>query len=215
MKPFLGHSMTKGDHIVLMALIARTCMPLGFPKKAITSEAHLWSLVYQSCGMGPTPREGFKTAIGRILAALNATAEPGLKRAKKARQPRIARAKTTQRDATTKDEFYRSWEWRTLRMQVIKRFGRECQCCGATPGQVTPGGDPVRICVDHIKPLSKRWDLRLVESNLQILCDECNQGKGAWDATDWRPEVVEDDEPFHPIEQQLGERLGSERRLLQ
>lgn len=24
-------------------------------------------------------------------------------------------------------------------------------------------------------------------SNLQVLCADCNLGKGAWDATDWRP----------------------------
>lgn len=45
----------------------------------------------------------------------------------------------------------------------------------------------MKIVVDHIKPLSKFWHLRLERSNLQVLCDECNMGKGAWDETDHRP----------------------------
>jgi 5-methylcytosine-specific restriction endonuclease McrA len=85
-----------------------------------------------------------------------------------------------------REEFYKSWDWRTLRMKTIKRYGRRCQCCGATPADRDSAGAPVRIVVDHIKPLSKYWQLRLVPSNLQILCDECNQGKGAWDETDHR-----------------------------
>jgi hypothetical protein len=90
-----------------------------------------------------------------------------------------------------REEFYKSWDWRTLRMKIIKRFGRRCQCCGATPADKDSAGNPVRIVVDHIKPLSKYWQLRLVPSNLQILCDECNQGKGAWDETDHRTEEAE------------------------
>jgi 5-methylcytosine-specific restriction endonuclease McrA len=86
----------------------------------------------------------------------------------------------------SKAEFYASWEWRTLRMQVIKEFGARCKCCGATPGDVDISGKPVRIVVDHIKPISKHWELRLSKDNLVPLCDECNQGKGAWDETDWR-----------------------------
>lgn len=87
--------------------------------------------------------------------------------------------------------FYASWEWRTLRMEVLKAHGSVCQCCGSRPGEETIGGGTVRIVVDHIKPLSKYWNLRLDRNNLQVLCDECNQGKGAWDETDHRPGVDE------------------------
>lgn len=85
-----------------------------------------------------------------------------------------------------KTEFYASWEWATLRMQVLKANGGRCECCGSTPDDVTVGGKRVRLHVDHIEPLSKQWDLRLESSNLQVLCAECNMGKGAWDRTDWR-----------------------------
>lgn len=88
-----------------------------------------------------------------------------------------------------KKAFYASWDWRTLRMEVLKTFGHRCQSCGAQPGETTVGGQPVKIVVDHIKPISRFWALRLERSNLQVLCDECNQGKGAWDETDYRPSV--------------------------
>lgn len=89
----------------------------------------------------------------------------------------------------TKETFYKSWEWRTLRMEVLKDRGARCECCGATPSHNDMNGKPVKICVDHIKPLSKHWGMRLNKTNLQILCDECNQGKGAWDETDWRSDA--------------------------
>lgn len=86
-----------------------------------------------------------------------------------------------------KEAFYDSWEWRTVRMQALRAHGAMCQCCGARRGDLDMSGHPVRIVVDHIKPLSRYWELRLDPSNLQILCEECNMGKGAWDETDWRP----------------------------
>lgn len=78
-------------------------------------------------------------------------------------------------------EFLFSWEWRTLRMKVLVKYGATCMCCGATKD------DGVKIHVDHIKPRSKFPKLALVEDNLQVLCDVCNQGKSNIDMTDWRP----------------------------
>lgn len=85
--------------------------------------------------------------------------------------------------------FYISWEWRTIRMEVLKEQGSVCSCCGARPGDRDTGGNPVRIVVDHIKSIFRHWHLRLDKKNLQVLCDECNQGKGAWDETDHRKVV--------------------------
>jgi hypothetical protein len=73
--------------------------------------------------------------------------------------------------------FYDSWDWKQLRYKAIKKHGRHCLCCGAVGG---------KIVVDHIKPLRFFWDLRLDLDNLQVLCDDCNKGKGHWDRTDWR-----------------------------
>jgi 5-methylcytosine-specific restriction endonuclease McrA len=81
------------------------------------------------------------------------------------------------------DAFLESYAWRRLRMVVLKKRGRRCECCGATPAH------GARMNVDHIKPRKLFPELALVEDNLQVLCDDCNHGKGNWDQTDWRPEA--------------------------
>lgn len=59
-------------------------------------------------------------------------------------------------------------------------------CCGATPRHLTLGGQPVRLVVDHIRPLGTHWHLRLEAENLQVLCDDCNMGKGGVHIEDFR-----------------------------
>jgi 5-methylcytosine-specific restriction endonuclease McrA len=85
------------------------------------------------------------------------------------------------------DDFLRTYEWRRVRMVALKKYGAKCQCCGATPATGAV------MNVDHIKPRKLFPQLALDVDNLQVLCDECNHGKGNWDMTDWRakqsPEV--------------------------
>jgi 5-methylcytosine-specific restriction endonuclease McrA len=83
-------------------------------------------------------------------------------------------------------DFLQSYEWRVLRMVVLKKHGARCQCCGAS------AKDGVVINVDHIKPRRNFPELALSESNLQVLCSACNQGKSNWDQTDWRGEAPVD-----------------------
>lgn len=78
------------------------------------------------------------------------------------------------------DNFLMSYEWRSLRMMAIKKYGNKCMCCGASPS------DGIVINVDHIKPRKRFPELSLDINNLQILCNVCNHGKGNWDTTDWR-----------------------------
>lgn len=94
-----------------------------------------------------------------------------------AREPRPSR----------KGSFYRTAEWKRLRYQVLVERGARCECCGVS------SKDGARINVDHIKPVSRAWHLRLDKTNLQVLCGACNQGKGATDQTDWRSETVPSD----------------------
>ena len=78
------------------------------------------------------------------------------------------------------DAFLESFEWRSLRMMALKKHGATCQCCGASPATGAV------MHVDHIKPRKFFPKLALVLDNLQVLCGECNHGKGNWDMTDWR-----------------------------
>lgn len=96
----------------------------------------------------------------------------------KAKQP-FNHQKAAGIDVST-NEFLLTYEWRKMRMVVLKKYGARCQCCGATPATGAV------IHVDHIKPRKLFPHLALNINNLQVLCHECNHGKGNWDTTDWR-----------------------------
>lgn len=81
------------------------------------------------------------------------------------------------------DAFLSSFEWRSVRMMALKKHGARCQCCGASPASGAV------MHVDHIKPRKIFPHLALDVENLQVLCGECNHGKGNWDMTDWRLKV--------------------------
>lgn len=87
-----------------------------------------------------------------------------------------------------RQQFYDSWEWKAARYKVLQKHGPVCMLCGSTRKDLDLDGKPVRIVVDHIKPLHTHWAMRLNLDNLQVLCHDCNMGKGAWDTTDWREE---------------------------
>lgn len=94
-----------------------------------------------------------------------------------------SRVKTFQKMSTidpASDGFLQSFEWRSVRMMALKKYSPVCMCCGASPqtGAV--------LHVDHVKPRKIFPQLALDVSNLQILCGDCNHGKGNWDMTDWR-----------------------------
>jgi 5-methylcytosine-specific restriction endonuclease McrA len=78
------------------------------------------------------------------------------------------------------NDFLSTYEWRITRMKALKKHGAKCQCCGASAATGSV------IHVDHIKPRRIYPELALDVNNLQILCHECNHGKGNWDMTDWR-----------------------------
>ncbi len=81
---------------------------------------------------------------------------------------------------STDKDFYESREWLQLRYRVLKKHNGWCQACGHNGSPANP------IQVDHIKPKSTHPHLALVESNLQVLCRQCNLGKSNKDSTDWR-----------------------------
>jgi len=110
--------------------------------------------------------------------------EKQIRRAAKKAAQAAERMKPLARPAAEVDpmarDFLSSYEWRAVRMQALRKYGARCQCCGASPetGAV--------MNVDHIKPRKIFPELALDVNNLQVLCHECNHGKGNWDMTDWR-----------------------------
>lgn len=80
-------------------------------------------------------------------------------------------------------EFLQSKAWKRLRLQALNKHGRKCQCCGASPATGAV------LNVDHVLPRRLFPQLALHLDNLQVLCADCNEGKGNWDMTDARPAI--------------------------
>lgn len=97
---------------------------------------------------------------------------------------RVSHAPRPPKVSADAPEFLQSYAWRQLRMKVLMHYGARCQCCGATPG------DGAVMNVDHIKPRKTHPHLALEFNNLQILCGDCNAGKGNWSQTDWRQNLL-------------------------
>ena len=76
--------------------------------------------------------------------------------------------------------FYKSEAWLQLRYLALKNCEGKCQACGIS------AKDGASIHVDHIKPRTLYPELALSIDNLNVLCADCNYGKGVWDETDWR-----------------------------
>jgi 5-methylcytosine-specific restriction endonuclease McrA len=87
------------------------------------------------------------------------------------------------------DNIYDTWTWKDLRYQALSLHGRRCMSCGKSPRK----DNSVVLHVDHIKPVIKHPELALDINNLQVLCGDCNQGKGYWDETDFRKSWHETD----------------------
>ena len=68
--------------------------------------------------------------------------------------------------------FLKTFEWLRLRMTALANSEGRCECCGAS------AKDGVQLNVDHVMPRKKFPHLALELSNLQILCHDCNYGKG-------------------------------------
>lgn len=91
-----------------------------------------------------------------------------------------AKARCTDYDYIVSNAFLKSYEWSQARYSAIVASKGKCVCCGKSPEH------GIYLCVDHIKPRRLFPELALKLNNLQVLCNECNQGKGNWNTMDWR-----------------------------
>ena len=96
-------------------------------------------------------------------------------------EEKIRKPRRISESKSLSDKFLLSYEWRRLRYSVICKYKSCCMACGRSPNK-----DGITLHVDHIQPRKLRPDLALDPDNLQVLCHECNHGKGNWDTTDWR-----------------------------
>lgn len=85
-----------------------------------------------------------------------------------------------------RDKFLLSYEWAVARQEALRLAKRRmagklrCEACWRGPE------DHVTLCVDHIKNRRDYPSLALDQSNLQVLCSQCNWGKSNRHSTDWR-----------------------------
>jgi len=91
-------------------------------------------------------------------------------------------AATVRKVKKQRDTFYASWEWKQIRYEALRKYGRKCGCCGWSPEHGGGGW----IVVDHVKPRKKYPELELDIRNMQVLCNYCNMGKGRRFEDDYR-----------------------------
>jgi hypothetical protein len=81
-------------------------------------------------------------------------------------------------------EFYNSRGWKRCRYGFLREWRSlcdpVCMCCRVSE-------QTKLLNVDRILPLKNNWFLRYDWNNLQVLCEDCNIGKGSTDTTDFRP----------------------------
>lgn len=119
--------------------------------------------------------------LERKLSAPKPINQKPVRAVKPVKQPREPARPPAYSGDVTGDAFLLSYQWRRLRMEALRHYGPRCMCCGATPE------NGATMNVDHIKPRKTHPHLAMDFENLQILCHDCNHGKGNWDTTDWRP----------------------------
>jgi 5-methylcytosine-specific restriction endonuclease McrA len=103
-----------------------------------------------------------------------------LAKGKKKQEEREARMRPDEYRPGMGKEFYTTRLWRDLRYDVLRENAAKqpdgrphCELCAAG----AKAGRPLHV--DHIRPRSFFPWLELDKSNLQVLCDDCNIGKGA------------------------------------
>ena len=130
---------------------------------------------HNGAGVARKDIEEYKRTNGEIVKSLKKT-----KKKRKEKLKKLSNNELSTHFKAQSESFLTSFEWRKLRFEALLKHGRRCQCCGATPATGAV------MNVDHIKPRKLFPKLALDLNNLQVLCGECNHGKGNWNQTDFR-----------------------------
>lgn len=157
------------------------------------SDEQIYELFVESMERGHVTKTAIKSCMGALAHRYNIKRQgadkikpliftvPKLKHKKNKYFGKNFTKSYTRKKRPTKAQkkvFMNSPEWRNLRREVFRTYGRVCLKCG--------DHDP-RTCyhIDHIRPISQFWGLRNVFSNLQVLCARCNVQK-CTDIADYR-----------------------------
>ena len=139
------------------------------------------------------PNHGYRNEVLRDISAPKKPKKKKNRKKKGKSRERKAVKRTTPRTKAwvsredwlkETDKFYASRAWKEVRYFVLRRDGATCACCGAR------ASDGVCMWVDHIKPRSVYPELQLDPENMQVLCDDCNQGKSNYYSDDWRVKMA-------------------------
>lgn len=150
-------------------------------RKAKRREKKIAELALKPVSINKTvgPKESKKCLVCEkpfILDPNNGAHQKGL--CKNKHRSKIKKKKIKRKTIRISKDFYETKEWQDLRYRTLKKHGRKCMVCFRTN---------LELHVDHIKPISKFPELALDPNNLQVLCRDCNLGKGNKDCIDWRP----------------------------
>ncbi len=198
--PPVGHQITGKAAIaieisIMLPNVALKLRELGAKSRSWTYEAcvNIVARMYGTSTIGLGKKEAVPlfrrflddpNAKSLVIAPPPTPAPPRrihVKKIKRCRPPRNRRPLSAVVELALRPDFYNSREWKTLRYEALLKYGPKCMVCNATRET------GVQIHVDHIKPRSRFPELALDINNIQIACEPCNMGKGAWDQTDWRP----------------------------
>lgn len=159
----------------------------GKPTTMLAVEAKVFGVPYplqsgwlQRYGQIEVTPDLAKRLAAELKASKGATAAAGVQ------VLRDAWIELKKKPSANADDFLQSKAWKRLRLQALHLHGRRCQCCGASPATGAV------LNVDHVLPRRLFPDLALRLDNLQVLCGDCNEGKGNWDMTDARPKTAAD-----------------------
>jgi hypothetical protein len=142
------------------------------------SNEELASIIRKATGWQMRGRAA-KTVIKYFVKVVMIEGEEIIKNTDIDSMPPPPKKKKEKTFAQSKD-FLSSYEWRQIRYQALTLNDGKCELCGRNKH------DGITLNVDHIKPRKTHPQLALDIDNLQVLCNECNHGKGNSDDTNWR-----------------------------
>ena len=102
-------------------------------------------------------------------------------------QKKDRKQKTAKKPLRKRDPFYSSYEWKTLRYEILKESDGRCALCGRNKSDISVDGiSKLKLTVDHIISRSIDPSRELEADNCQVLCSDCHEAKRVEDCSDFR-----------------------------